>query len=73
MLKEAEILMFRDHTPYYQFVDAEAIVNGRYVRLNGLQGRHNMFYTGGTFDTQASSLLWDFTEKRVLPQLPAML
>lgn len=64
-----EWVIFSDHSPYNTMVDPEAIRDGFYKKLLELQGQRNTFYTGATWETQDSGLIWKFTEDYVLPKL----
>ncbi|KAL2012439.1 hypothetical protein VTN00DRAFT_5157 [Thermoascus crustaceus] len=59
---DPEFVAFNSHTPFELAVSTEAIKSGFYKELYALQGRRNTFYTGAAFHTQASPLLWRFTE-----------
>ena len=63
-----EFVAFENHTPFNMMVSNEAIQGGFYDRLNKLQGRRHTFYTGAAFQSQDSSVLWQFTE-RLLPTI----
>lgn len=54
-------------TPWWS--EPEAIRDGFYVILLALQGKRNTFYTGATWETQDSGMIWNFTEQYVLPKL----
>ena len=62
-----EFLFFNNHSPFRLSVAADDIRNGFYRDLYGLQGRRNVFWTGGAWITQDSSLIWNFTETQVIP------
>lgn len=64
-----EWVIFSDHSPYNTMVKPEAIRNGFYKKLLGLQGKRNTFYTGATWETQDSGMIWRYTEDHVLTQL----
>lgn len=64
-----EWVIFSDHSPYNSMVEPDAIRDGFYKKLLGLQGKRNTFYTGATWETQDSGMIWTYTEERVLPQL----
>lgn len=64
-----EWVIFSDHSPYNTMVEPEAIRDGFYKKLLGLQGKRNTFYTGATWETQDSGMIWTYTEDRVLPRL----
>lgn len=57
-----EFVAFEDHSPYLLTVSTRAIVGGFYRDLNALQGYRNTYYTGATFHTHDSALIWNFTE-----------
>jgi hypothetical protein len=61
---------FANHSPFTLMVDGNDIARGFYDKLNGLQGRNGTFYTGATFQTHDSSLIWRFTES-LLPKITA--
>lgn len=64
-----EWVIFSDHSPYNTMVKPEAIRHGFYRQLLGLQGKRNTFYTGATWETQDSGIIWNYTVEHVLPQL----
>lgn len=64
-----EWVVFSDHYPYNTMVKPEAIRDGFYRRLLGLQGKSSTFYTGAPWETQDSGIIWNYTEEHVLPQL----
>jgi hypothetical protein len=57
-----EFAVFSSHSPFMLTVPSNAIEKGFYRNLNKLQGHGHMFYTGAAFQTQDSSLIWQFTE-----------
>ena len=65
----ASFVAYSSHTPFELAVAPQAIRDGFYRRLYGLQGQRNTFYTGATFHTHDSSLLWNFTQAMVLPKM----
>lgn len=67
--KKPEIIAFKSHSPYFLTVPVEAIRNGFYTRLNSLQGQRDTFYTGAAWETSDSTLIWNFTESRILPKI----
>ncbi len=67
---ESYFAIFSSHAPFELTVPAEAIKNGFYKQLYGLQGQRRTYYTGAAFHTHDSSLLWQFTET-VLPLVVA--
>jgi hypothetical protein len=58
-----EFATFVSHTPFELTVPAAAISAGFYRKLYALQGRNRTYWTGATFHTHDSSLLWQFTER----------
>lgn len=54
--------VFSSHSPFMFTVPPSAIKAGFYRNLNKLQGYRHMYYTGAAFQTQDSSLIWQFTE-----------
>jgi hypothetical protein len=62
--------VFSNHAPFEMMVQPAEIAAGFYRALQGLQGRHDTFYTGAAFQTNDSSLIWRFTES-ILPQIAA--
>lgn len=58
------------HADFEMSVGAEAIRNGFYRELYGLQGKRNTWYTGATWHAHDSSLIWRFTEG-LLPDIIA--
>ena len=59
---ELEFLIFKAHIPFVLYVPSSEIASGFYSKVNDLQGYRNTFYNGAAFQTQDSSLLWQFTE-----------
>ncbi|RYP50709.1 hypothetical protein DL768_003853 [Monosporascus sp. mg162] len=66
---EPQFVTFEAHTPFQPMVCKEDIVDGFYKQLWGLQGHRQTYFTGAAWQSQDSSLLWNFTEHRVLPML----
>lgn len=64
-----EFVGFNDHRPFELTVSTDAVVGGFYDKLNGLQGKRNTWYTGATWQAHDSSLIWNWTEYNILPQL----
>ncbi|KAK5993915.1 Beta-cyclopiazonate dehydrogenase [Cladobotryum mycophilum] len=62
-IQDPEIVAFADHTPTSMKVSAEDVRNGFYTRLYALQGQKSTYYTGLSFCSDYSSLLWAYTEK----------
>ncbi|RAH64854.1 NADPH-dependent FMN reductase Lot6 [Aspergillus aculeatinus CBS 121060] len=61
-IHEPEVVAFADHSPTSMMVSPEDIQSGFYRRLYALQGQRSTFYTGLTFCSDYSSLLWAFTD-----------
>jgi hypothetical protein len=66
-----EFVAFGDHRPFTLTVSPDAIKKGFYKQLNALQGQDSTWWTGAAWQTQDSSLIWNFTESNILPQLAA--
>lgn len=66
-----EIVGFANHSPFEPMVSTEAIRNGVYDCLNKLQGKRNTWWTGATWQTQDSPLIWNWTEYNLLPKIVA--
>ncbi|KAJ5887760.1 hypothetical protein N7495_007801 [Penicillium taxi] len=60
---------FKSHAPFELTVSSDSIAAGFYKDLYALQGHRNTWYSGATFQSHDSSLIWNFTESVVLPQL----
>jgi hypothetical protein len=60
--------IFSNHAPFQLGVTGREIAAGFYARMNSLQGRHSTYYNGAAFQTNDSSLIWQFTEE-LLPQI----
>ncbi len=61
--------IFSNHSPFQLGVSGEQI--GWLLHANeSLQGRHSTYYNGAAFQTNHSSLIWQFTEE-LLPQILA--
>ena len=65
----ADFAAFSDHSPFELTVSADAIKAGFYQQVNALQGKHQTWWTGAAWQTHDSSLIWNFTEYNILPQL----
>ncbi|GAB1190870.1 hypothetical protein APSETT444_000035 [Aspergillus pseudonomiae] len=65
-----EIVKFGNHTPVTMFVSAEEIRGGFYRQLYELQGLNSTFWTGATWASDYSTLLWGYTDE-VLDQMAA--
>jgi hypothetical protein len=60
--------IFRNHSPFELMASSREVASGFYRRVNGLQGFRDTFYTGATFQTHDSSLIWRFNES-LLPKM----
>jgi beta-cyclopiazonate dehydrogenase len=56
------IVKWGDHTPVTMSASAEDIRAGFYKNLYALQGHQSTFYTGASWCSDYSTLLWGFTE-----------
>ena len=65
----AEFVAFGDHSPFLLTAPVHAIKNGFYNHLNALQGKSKTWWTGASWQAHDSSLIWNFTEYNILPQL----
>jgi hypothetical protein len=65
----AEFVAFGNHSPFALTVSVDDIQNGFYSKLNALQGKHNTWWTGATWQVHDSSQIWKFTEDNILPKL----
>jgi len=68
-----EFVGFNAHNPFELQVSVDAIKEGFYTDLLGLQGKRNTFYTGAAWESQNSAAIWNYTEAHVLPQILASL
>ncbi|KAL4733643.1 hypothetical protein BDV11DRAFT_199681 [Aspergillus similis] len=59
--QEPEIAAFASHSPETLMVSVEDVKEGFYKKLYGLQGQASTFYTGYTFCTDYSTVLWNYT------------
>ncbi|KAL9086090.1 MAG: hypothetical protein Q9165_007302 [Trypethelium subeluteriae] len=65
-----EFAAFNSHSPFELTVSVDAIKNGFYQQLSGLQGKRNTWWTGATWQgAHDSSVIWNYTEHHVLPQI----
>ncbi|EEP76874.1 predicted protein [Uncinocarpus reesii 1704] len=62
-IKRPELAAWGRHIPLTLAVSNKAIRGGFYRDLYALQGHKNTFYTGLSFCSDYSTLLWDFTNK----------
>jgi Flavin containing amine oxidoreductase len=69
-VKFEEYVAFSSHAPFEMMVSSQEIAAGFYTNLNALQGRNDTYYTSAAFQTNDSSLIWQFTEG-LLPQIGA--
>ncbi|KAI1911355.1 hypothetical protein LOZ12_003104 [Ophidiomyces ophidiicola] len=60
-IQKPEIAVWGSHVPLTLGVSTEAVKGGFYRDLYALQGHKNTFYTGLSFCSDYSTLLWDFT------------
>lgn len=63
-----DFAIFRNHSPFEIMTTSREVAGGFYKRLNALQGFRDTFYTGATFQTHDSSLIWRFNEL-LLPKI----
>ncbi|RAH62511.1 NADPH-dependent FMN reductase Lot6 [Aspergillus piperis CBS 112811] len=61
-IEDPQIVVFGDSSPETLMVSPEEIRNGFYRKLYALQGRRSTYYTGLTFCSDFSSLIWAYTE-----------
>ncbi|KAJ5122678.1 hypothetical protein N7448_003811 [Penicillium atrosanguineum] len=66
---EPEFVAYKSHAPFELTVSRDRIAKGFYNDLYSLQGHRNTWYTGAAFHTQDSSMIWNYTESYVLPEL----
>lgn len=59
---ETDFLYWTDHTPYRLYTSVDEIKGGFYKKLYALHGTKNTFWSGATWITHDSSLIWAFTE-----------
>ncbi|KAE8313051.1 hypothetical protein BDV41DRAFT_588376 [Aspergillus transmontanensis] len=59
---DPEIVVFGDHTPTTVSVSNTDVRDGFYRKLYAIQGTKSTFYTGLSFCSDYSSLLWAYTE-----------
>lgn len=65
----AEWVVFSNHSPFNLEVGKEALEAGFYRKLYALRGTMQTFWNGAAWQTQDSSILWQYTEDEVLPPL----
>ncbi|KAI2914919.1 hypothetical protein CBS147320_10121 [Aspergillus niger] len=61
-IHDPQIVVFGDSSPETLMVSPEDIRNGFYRKLYALQGRRSTYFTGLTFCSDFSSLIWAYTE-----------
>jgi beta-cyclopiazonate dehydrogenase len=61
-IQDPEFVAFGSHSPETLIVSNDDIRNGFYRQLYSLQGQRSTYYTGLTFCTDYSSLLWQYTD-----------
>lgn len=66
---QPQIVGFNSHAPFECTVSVEAIREGFYRKLNGLQGRRRTWWTGATWQAHDSSQIWNWTEGYLLPMM----
>ncbi|KAK4097107.1 FAD/NAD(P)-binding domain-containing protein [Parathielavia hyrcaniae] len=59
--EEPELVAFISHSPETMMVHVDEVREGFYKKLYGLQGLHSTYYTGYTFCTDYSTVLWNYT------------
>ncbi|KAG6000859.1 hypothetical protein E4U21_004945 [Claviceps maximensis] len=59
---DPDIVAFTSHSPETLAVSVQDVRDGFYRKLYDLQGLQNTYYTGYTFCTDYSSVLWDYTD-----------
>ncbi|KAK1450550.1 FAD dependent oxidoreductase [Colletotrichum melonis] len=64
-----EFAAWEEHSNLQLHVSTEAVKAGFYRDLYALQGKRSTYYTGNAWCSDYSPLLWQFTEKRILPSL----
>ncbi|KAK1140958.1 hypothetical protein N8T08_009704 [Aspergillus melleus] len=64
-----EILITGSHSPYQLTVSAQAIEQGFYDNLNGLQGDRRTYYIGAAFESHNSPQIWELTDQILQEQL----
>ncbi|KAK8025267.1 hypothetical protein PG990_003090 [Apiospora arundinis] len=64
-----EFVRWEEHDNLQLHVSPAELSQGFYKQLYGCQGKRSTWYTGNAWATDYSSLLWAFTEERILPAL----
>ncbi|KAJ5501842.1 hypothetical protein N7453_006659 [Penicillium expansum] len=62
------VVEYRSHTPFKLKVSADAIGNGFYEELYGLQGKRSTWYAGAAMVSHNAGVIWNFTNA-LLPNL----
>ena len=70
---KADFVIFSNHAPFNLRVSTDAIKDKFYEKLFALQGERNTYYTGAAWQTQASNVLWEFSQNWLLPRVVASL
>ncbi|PGH13812.1 hypothetical protein AJ79_03380 [Helicocarpus griseus UAMH5409] len=65
---EMRFLAYDSHTPFQLAVPSDAIADGFYRDLEGLQGNRRTWYTGAAFLSHHAGELWNFT-RELLPRV----
>lgn len=60
---------FANHAPFNLEVSVDDIKDRFYDKLLALNGKKNTFYTGAAFQSQDSTVIWQYTEDYILPML----
>lgn len=68
-----ELVALNSHAPFECAVSVDAIKDGFYEKLNGLQGSRRTWWTGATWEAHDSSQIWNWTEYYLLPKIRAVL
>ncbi|KAB8228774.1 uncharacterized protein BDW43DRAFT_315544 [Aspergillus alliaceus] len=58
-----EFVRYSNHSPFLLTVPPEAIANGFYRNLNGLQGNRNTYWMSATFNAHDSAQIWLFADR----------
>ncbi|ORY60729.1 putative FAD dependent oxidoreductase [Pseudomassariella vexata] len=68
-LTEAEFVAFSDHSPFNLMVGNEAVRDGFYERMYGLQEQRGTWFAGAAWMTQDSAVIWEWVEEWLLPRI----
>ena len=63
LMTTLDILITGNHSPYQLTVPADAIEQGFYDDLNGLQGHQRTYYIGAAFESHNSPQIWELTDQ----------